>query len=190
MAAGTSRPSRVRFCPPSLPHPPLPFPPVEPLLLCKRPVQPGMASGWFIPLLSHPLPQRGPPPPLRAQPPSLPSEIFRFHDNNCRSISLYLPFSLSFPFYLRFDFSLSFSLFAHSLSLFHLLAAPKIAAITVRPSQTTNILCPLMLCTRNSLCFNSVGEFHIFLRDTQCFYARRKVSRPRSARPVDRVGFI
>lgn len=158
-------------------------PPVELLFLCKRSVQPGMASGWIIPLLFHPLPQRGPPPPLRSQPPSLPSEIFRFHDNNCRSISLYLSFSPSFSFSLRFYFSpmrAIISLSADSLSLFHLLAAPKIAAITVRPSQTTNILCPLMLCTRNSLCFNSVGEFHIFLRDTQCFL------RPPKSEPTDR----
>lgn len=70
---------------------------LEPLFLRKRPVQPGMASGWIIPLLSHPLPQHGPPPPLRAQPLSFAQrEIFRFHDNNCRSISLYLSFSLSY----------------------------------------------------------------------------------------------
>lgn len=112
---------------PSPSSPPSPLCPVEPLFLCKRPVQPGMASGWIIPLLSHPLPQHGPSPPLRAQPPSFAHrEIFRFHDNNCRSISLRLSFSLSYSLLLflsneraiaslrSFSFSFSLSLISRA----------------------------------------------------------------------------
>lgn len=82
------------------------------------------------------------PPPL-----SLPNEIFRFHDNYCRSISLYI------------SLFLSLSVFALLLQTVHLLlsfslpCAPKITTITVRPSRTTNTLCPLMLYP---LCSNSV----------------------------------
>lgn len=143
MAAGTDRPPplpyHVRFC---LPLSPL-LPPAEPLFLCERPMQPGMASGWIIPLLSHlPLSVGHRLPSAHTATVALPSEIFRFHDNYCRSISLY--FSLSLPLSpsppsptlfvsisLQQTIASSFVPFPSFISVH----APKIAAITVCPSQ-------------------------------------------------------
>jgi len=131
-------------------------------------MQPGMASGWIIPLLSH-LPHSVDhrlllPLPLRIQPSRYPARysvftiiiVVRF-----LFISLSLSLSLSLSRSLALDLSLCFVLtnnhiFARSLSL-SLSLSLSVSFIRARTKNrsdnrlsiaTTNILCPLMLCTR------------------------------------------